>query len=228
MKKKYYKFELDIKKMNILIFIGFIPLGVVFGIFSNFFSNTFDKLYISLTGLILVFFVHELIHGIGYSLFAKDKSKIKYGIALDKGVLYAMCQDTISKTGILVSLMLPTIILTFILLPIGIIIKDSILVFLALMNLYGAIGDIMMCTLAIRLPKDTEYIDYNADIGAYFISKEDISQMKTFGFKCIESGTHTLDKVDNTIPRFTVTKGSIIYLVIFGLIILLDFIVSIL
>lgn len=226
MEEKYYKFELDVTKMNIIVLLAFIPFGVLMFIFSDFFSNTFDNFYIVFSGLILVFVVHELCHGIGYSLFAKDKSKIKYGIALEKGVLYAMCQDVISKRGIIVSLLFPLIFLTLILGIVGILINNSVIVFLAIVNLLGAVGDIMMITLAIRLPKDTKYIDYNADIGAYFISKKDISNMKTIGFKCIESGPHTLDKVDNSIKRFTMTKGSIPYIVVFTAIIVIDFLVS--
>ena len=220
--EKYYKFELNVKTMNIIILLAFIPLGIVFAIFSDFFKDTFNNLYINLGGLILMFIIHELLHGVGYSIFAKDKTKIKYGAALEKGVLYAMCQDEINKTGIIVSLLLPTIILTFILGPLGILINNSLLVFLAIMNLYGAMGDIMMTTLAIRLPKDTKYIDYNNDIGAYFISKEDISHMKTIGFKCVKSGEHTLDNVDHSIKKIYISKGSIIYLLIFIAIILID------
>lgn len=226
MEEKYYKFELDVTKMNIIVLLAFIPFGILMFIFSDFFGNTFDNFYIVFSGLILVFIIHELCHGIGYSLFVKDKSKIKYGIALEKGVLYAMCQDVISKPGIIVSLLFPLIFLTLILGIVGILMNNSVIVFLAIVNLLGAVGDIMMITLAIRLPKDTKYIDYNADIGAYFISREDISNMKTIGFKCIESGPHSLDKVDNSIKRFTVTKGSIPYIVGFTAIILLDFLVS--
>lgn len=226
MEEKYYKFELDVTKMNVIVLLAFIPFGILMFIFSDFFSNTFDNFYIVFSGLILVFLIHELFHGIGYSLFVKDKSKIKYGIALEKGVLYAMCQDVISKPGIIVSLLFPLIFLTLILGIIGILINNSVIVFLAIVNLLGAVGDIMMATLAIRLPKDTKYIDYNADIGAYFISTKDISNMKTIGFKCIESGKHALDKVDNSIKRFTITKGSIPYIIGFIAIIVIDFLVS--
>ena len=226
MKEKYYKYELDIKKMNILVLIAMIPIGIIMAVFSNFFSHTFDKFYMVFAGLMFVFVLHEVFHGIGYALFAKDKKKIKFGIALDKGVLYAMCQDEINKTGIIVSLIFPIIFLTIITGIIGVLVKDSVLVFLSMMNLVGAIGDIMMIILTLKLPKTIKYIDYNNDIGAYFISNEDISKIKTFGLKCTEVGEHTLNKVDNKIKSFLVTKGSIPYLIGFLLVILLDFVVS--
>lgn len=226
MEEKYYKYELDVKKMNVIILIAFIPFTILMCVFPIFFSTAFDRFYLTFAGLLIVFALHEVLHGIGYSFFAKDKKKIKYGVALEKGVLYAMCQDMISKKGIIVSLILPLIVLTFILGIVGIIIKSSLLIFLAVINLLGAIGDIMMIILTLKLPKDIKYIDYNADIGAYFISKEDISKINTFGLKCIESGTHTLDKVDNTIKRFTLSKGSIPYIIFFLVVIIADIIIS--
>ena len=114
-----------------------------------------------------------------------------------------------------ISLILPIIVLTIILGTIGMIIKNALLIFFAVTNLLGAAGDIMMTLLVIKLPKEIKYSDYNSDIGAYFISKEDISNKKVFGLKCVETGDHSLKKIDDTIKRFSMTKGSIIYIIIF-------------
>lgn len=217
MKEKYYKFEVDMKFMNILAMVSFIPVILLCIVFSEFFSKTFtsDIYYLYLVGLMLYFLLHEICHGIGYSIFAKNKKNIKYGIALEKGVLYALCQERISKKGIIVSLLFPVIFLTIIPIIIGVIFGFPTLILYALLNLIGAVADITMCLLIIKLPSDIEYIDYNSDIGAYFISKTDIKDTKIKGFKCVSSGIHDESLIDKSIKRFTITKKSIPYILIF-------------
>lgn len=226
MKERYYKYEVDMKFMNIIALLSFIPLAILVIFFSDFFSKTFESniYYLYLIGLIFYFFLHEVFHGIGYSLFAKDKKNIKYGIALEKGVLYALCQERISKRGIIVSLLFPIIFLTIIPLFIAIPFGFSTLVLYSLLNLIGAVADITMCFLIFKLPKDIEYIDYNSDIGAYFISKTNIENIKVKGFKCVKTGVHDESLIDKTIKRFTITKKSIPYILIFIAIVIINLI----
>lgn len=226
MKEQYYKYEVDMKFMNILALLSFIPLGIIIVIFSDFFSKTFesDIYYLYLIGLILYFFLHEIFHGIGYSIYAKNKKNIKYGIALEKGVLYALCQERISKQGIIVSLLFPIIFLTIIPIIVAIPFSFPTLMLYAFLNLIGAVADITMCILILKLPNDIEYIDYNSDIGAYFISETNIENIKIKGFKCVETGIHSDSKIDKSIKKFTITKGSIPFIVIYVLVVVLNII----
>lgn len=224
MGKKYYKFELDMVKANILAFVLIIPYILSIFIFNDFFDDPFgtDNFLVFFILMIIYFAIHELCHGIGYSLFAKDKKNIKYGVVLEKGALYAMCQERISKKGIIISLALPLIVLTIIAIPIGIIIDESILVELALINLMGAAGDIMMLNLVRKLPSDVEYIDYNNDIGAYFLSKEDLSNIEGLGMKCTKSGVHKDKLIDKSYKKFNITKTSTIITIIIMIILILE------
>lgn len=155
-------------------------------------------------------------------MFAKDKNNIKFGITLEKGVLFAACQEKLNKCAILLSLLLPLICLTVIVLPIGLIIKSPLLVLLAISNFGGAIGDMLMSILILKAPSDVEYIDYNTDIGCYLLSKKDLNDYSSFGFRLVESGSEKDKEVDKSIKRLYVSKTSFIILVI---LLLLSFII---
>ena len=190
--KKYYKFELNMVIMNFLsIALLFIGLGIWF-LLGLLFAPKGIKFNINPSFFLLLFFLylvlHEICHGIGYSLFAKNKKAIKYGI----------------------SLLAPLFILTIIALPLGFIINNFTLQILAVFNLAGAIGDIMMVLFLTKLPKDIVYIDYDNVIGFYLISKEDLSKYKMFGFKYIESGKDSDDLINKDIKLISISKVSYI------------------
>ena len=212
--KKYYKFELNMVIMNFLsIALLFIGLGIWF-LLGLLFAPKGIKFNMNPSFFLLLFFLylvlHEICHGIGYSLFAKNKKAIKYGAALEKGVLYAMCQERINKKALYISLLAPLFILTIIALPLGFIINNFTLQILSVFNLAGAIGDIMMVLFLTKLPKDIVYIDYDNVIGFYLISKEDLSKYKMFGFKYIESGKDSDDLINKDIKLISISKVSYI------------------
>lgn len=226
--EKYYKFELNMKYANIIAILFLFGYLAIIMIFDNFFKAPFGgaNSLVFFIALISYFILHEICHGIGYSLYAKDKKNIKYGIVLEKGALYAMCQECLSKKGTIISLILPLLILTVIAIPIGIIFNFSWLVELGLINLAGASGDMMMLLLISKLPNDIKYIDYNNDIGAYFISKSDLSKIKTIGLKCTESGIHNENKIDKSFKRINITKISKIILIIMAIILVVSIVLE--
>ena len=214
--KKYYKYELNMLLMNILAIVIFVVPIIILEI-CGFHTIVNIQPSIFIIGMVFYLILHELFHGLGYSLFAKDKKNIKFGIVLEKGVLYAACQEKINKNAILISLLLPTIFLSIITFPIGMILNLNYLVIYSIINFAGAIGDILMTVLIVRGPKDLEYLDYNNDIGAYLISKSDLSEFKSLGFHLTEQGIASEKKVDKSIKRFYVSKtsGLILMLLIF-------------
>ena len=184
---KYYKFELSMLWANIfslvLFFLGFAIAFLTYG------PIYFNNMGIVLVGLFIYLAIHEIIHGIAFSLFCKDKSNVKFGAMLEKGVLYAMCQERISRKGALVSLLAPTVVLTIIVLIPACIFRIDALVVLALFNLSGAAGDLLMTLFLLKLPKDVQYVDYDNVIGFYLLSKKDLSKYKSAFVKYTESGT---------------------------------------
>ena len=222
--RKYYRFDMDLKIMNILASILYVIFFIY--LFSNTYFSTFDFSFLACILLFLMFAIHEICHGIGYALYAKNKKNIKFGAVLEKGVFYAMCQEEISRIGILVSLLFPIIILTIIPLPFAIYFKNSLILFLSITNLIGAIGDILLVKLVLKLPKDITYIDYDNNIGAYFICDEDIGNIKSLGLKCAESNPHDENLINKDIKSIYISEPSKKFSVIFIVILILLFIVN--
>ena len=97
---KYYKYSLNMKVLNIFSICLFIPFYIIILLLG--YSS-----YINFNCLILYFlwmFLHEFLHGIGFSLSPSiDHKKIVYGANLEKGIFYCMCKDLISKKNIMIS-----------------------------------------------------------------------------------------------------------------------------
>ena len=121
--KKYYKFELNMMVANVLALVLMMGVFLLYVFYKKEISIGFSGLYLLV--MLFYFLLHEIFHGIGYSFFVKNRKSIKYGCILEKGVFYAMCQEKISKKGILVSLLFPLIFLTVIVGLIGLIINND-------------------------------------------------------------------------------------------------------
>ena len=208
--KKYYKFNLDMVWANVIATIVLVVSAVVF----LFFDRTYQMDINIIIYMVLYLALHEVFHGIAFSIYAKDIKNIKYGAALEKGVFYAMCQERINKKAIIVSLLFPFIFLTVIALPIGVLIHSENLIILALINFSGATGDLFMVNLIRKMPKDIEYIDYDNSVGCYLLSKEDLSKYKAIGLKYVESGKDEDKLINKDIKRITISKWSVIILAI--------------
>ena len=208
--KKYYKFEIGVTGLSILSIVFIVVLFILhFGFVNNAPMVESDKYFgIALIAYFFYLAIHEVFHGIGFSLFAKDKKSIKYGAALEKGVFYAMCQERISKKAIIISLLFPLIFLTFVTYPIAIIFNLQWLAVLSLLNFAGAVGDLALFGLIIKLPKDIQYIDYDNVIGAYLISENDLSKYKAPFCKYIECGEDSDELINKNIKFITITKVS--------------------
>lgn len=219
--EKYYKFSLNMKLANIIAGI----LSVLFIILLFVLVNNEVLIYHGyfIMSLYLMYMVlHELCHGLGYVLFVKDKSNIKFGAVLEKGVLYAMCQEKLTKKQIMISLLLPLLLLSVLVLPIAIIFKNADLFFLAGLNLIGSIGDIAMLKLISRMPSDIKYIDLDSEIGTYLLSKKDITKYQTKMLKYTESGKYSNSLIAKDIKKVHITKASLICFIMF---ILLDILI---
>ena len=214
--KKYYKFELNITALSALSLILLIVfVGADFMIRNNYdaFATGYGMRWFLLAYLVYIV-LHEICHGIGFTLFVKNKKNVKYGAALEKGVLYAMCQERISKTGIIISLLFPIIFLTIITLIIAILCNFYLLELLSLVNLASAVGDLALLGLIIKLPKDVKYIDYDNVIGAYLISENDLSKYKSLMVKYVECGEDKEELVNKNIKFITISKQSWLYLIV--------------
>lgn len=214
---KFYKYSMNMKVLNIFSLALFIPfyLIIVFLGYSSFIDFRCLVIYF------LWMFLHEFLHGIGFSLnHGIDRRKIVYGANLEKGIFYCMCKDKISKNGILISLMFPFFFIGVLTLIIGFVFNIPILVILSLFNIAGCAGDLAMFFSFVRLPMFS-YIDLDDCTGFVLVSESDLSSYRLFGMNLVESGDYSNMGRASDYKKFTISRLSWI---IFGVMLLSLFI----
>lgn len=213
MKKKYYLFEMDTNTLNVFSIVLFIIiLSISFIIDRELLFNSFKITNYFLFLLLMLGYLclHEILHSLGYVINGAKFKKIIYGLALEKGVLYCLCKQNISKKNILWSLVYPLIFIGIITYIIAVIYKIPILFLLSIMNIGGSIGDIIMFNF-IRKLKNIEFSEYDSELGFAIFSKEDLSTQKPFGIKYIEAK----EKIKRTnFKKINISKESIVILTI--------------
>ena len=209
---KYYRYSMDMKKLNVFCVIIMIFMFVIIGCLGIF-------SYLDFRCLILYFFwmfLHEFIHGIGFYISGVKHKNIVYGANLEKGIFYCMCKEIIDKKGIMVSLFFPFVLIGVFTLVIGLIINNPVLIILSLLNIAGCAGDIAMIVSFIKLP-GFSYLDLDDCTGFVLVSNNDLSKYKLFGMDLIESGDYSKLGMASDFKKFTISKLSWI---VFGLLVL--------
>lgn len=218
---KYYTYGLDMVFLNILsiVLFGGVWIMVMFITRnrSDFFSGDVGFLFIY---MVLWLMLHEVIHAIGFGIFPQvKKSNICFGMALEKGVFYCMCKQKISKRVILTSLMLPFTVIGVITLIIGLYINSYDLVMLSVLNIAGAVGDLVMTCYFLKVPNDVIYLDLDDCTSFTVLSNSDLDNISVKGIKLKESGVYDSSKmVSKDKRRLVISKTSYIVL---GIIVIL-------
>ena len=214
---KYYKYSMNMKSLNIFSLVMFVPFYIFICVLG--YSSFVD--FRCLVIYFLWMFLHEFLHGIGFSLNrGVDRRKIVYGANLEKGIFYCMCKDLISKKGIMVSLMFPFFFIGIFTLVIGFIFNIPILVILSLFNIAGCAGDLAMFLSFFKLPS-FNYVDLDDCTGFVLVSENDLSSFKLFGMNLVEVGNYDNLVFSSDYRKFTISKLS--YIVFFIIIILFVF-----
>lgn len=219
---KYYKYTYKkywMAIVSILTFIIFfsLPTNIVLAI---------PNVYIELVIMFIVFIIHELLHGLGFRLCGKaSTNNIVYGVDLGKGVLYCACKEEINKIGIIGALLAPIIFLTIIPFIIGFIFNLDILIFIAIINLFGASFDILATIDILRLPNNIRYKDLDDTLGFIIISDKNLNKQKYFGLKIIKQGNYDSSKIKATrYDKFTISKASIVIFIVIIILLIISFV----
>ena len=213
MKKKYYLFEMDSNTLNILsVALLIFVLLISFILDKNLLINSFNITNYFLTLLLMLGYLctHELLHSLAYVIYGAKYKNISYGVALEKGVLYCLCKQNISKKNIMHSLMYPLVFIGIITYIIALIFKMPTLFLLSIMNIAGSIGDIIMFMFIYKL-KDIEFSEYDSVLGFAIYSSNDLSKLKPFGLNYIET-KEKLKRTNN--KKINITYKSLIILII--------------
>ena len=215
--KKYYLFQIDITALNVIsIAILLIIMFILDYIYPSFWEDLRESYFINKFFLVIIMyigylFLHELLHSLAYVIYGAKYNKIVYGAALEKGVLYCLCKQNITRKNILHSLMYPFFFIGIVTLVISIIFHLPILFMLSIFNLSGCAGDLIMFSYISKLNKNIEFSEYDSPIAFGIYADYDVSKVKHIGLKYIES-TDKLEREDYR--KIIISKPSIIIFII--------------
>ncbi len=219
--KKYYLYEMNVNKLNIIAIIIMFFLFILTFIFYpeiDFFNKNCILLIILLIPYLVI---HEILHAISYVIHGAKLQNITFGVHLEKGILCCLCKQNISKKNILISLLYPFIFIGVITYIIGLICHIDVLIILSIANMAGCAGDLMMFLSLIKI-KDFEYSEYDNPISFALYSSEDLSNKKMFGLNFIET-TDIIQRNDK--KKIRISLKSIIFLSVYYLLFLILYLV---
>ena len=123
--------------------------------------------------------------------------------------MFCVCKKPISKKDAIRSLLAPLATLSFLTLAIGVAFGVELLIVLSLMNICGAMGDVLMVWFIAGIPKGTRFFE---DINNQFvlITNEDISKRKSLGVKLVEIEDDFNKVAPKDTEKATISIGSYI------------------
>lgn len=228
MNKKKYIFTYNMILMNIIAFILliiiFIPTIIIKKelILSTTYSS--QKMLIFIIIMIFYFILHELIHGLFYYFNGAKWSNIKFGIALEKGILYCKSCEKINRRNILISVIAPFILIGIVTYIIGLILNNLVLIFLSIMNISGCAGDLVIFFFFLKRKKDTLFKEIGDTTTFLIETSEDLSNKKYLGLKYVKEIEDETLLEDNINKKINISKISTIFLIILLIILILSII----
>ena len=168
--------------------------------------------------MILYMCFHEVIHSITYVVYGAKYKNIIYGASLEKGILYCLCKQNITKKDILHSLLSPLILLGIVTYIISVIYNLPRLLLLSILNITGCSGDIIMY-MFIKMQNNIEFSEFDSPSEFALYTKEDISSKKPFGLKFLHCKKNIKREDYKKIQISKTSIGIFIILSIFALII---------
>lgn len=179
--------------------------------------------FLLLIGMFLWMVLHEIIHGIFYILMGAKFKNITFGMALEKGIFYCKCGEDIDKKNILISVIAPFVLLGVIPFILGILTSSFTLLFLAIINISGCGGDIMVFFFFLGREKSCQFREIGDSTTFLLSTQEDMLQKKFLGVKVnqvIKDG----EIIEETKQKVTITKVSKIVLVLLLFVLILSLI----
>lgn len=195
---------------------------------SIFESMTMSEMVLAFLMLFLWMVLHEIIHGTFYQINGAKSENIKYGVALEKGIFYCKCGEFISKKNILMSVIAPFVLIGVVTYIIGIALNSWLLLFLSIVNISGAAGDITMFLFFIKQDKDLRFKELGDSTTFCLETKDDLSDKKFLGVK-LKKIVETDNEIwEEKCKKITISKASLIILLVFSIFLLIPLILELL
>lgn len=183
--KGYIKKELigDLLKANIIgplygliVSLPFIVLYFVLKIYSfDIGENYFSNYMLFMVFFIILIVAHELIHGITWAGFTKDKFKnIEFGIIWKSLNPYCTCKVPLKESEYILGLIMPCIILGIIPSLISLFNANAWFFAMGIIQILSAGGDLYILKMILDNKNNNEclYLDHPTDIGVVKFEKE--------------------------------------------------------
>ena len=230
---EYDMFMINVISMGLLFLMAFITLVIIKFLPESYMDLFFEKSIVLFGGLntlisfivlILWLILHEIIHYIGYRIKGAKSKDLVFGIALEKGVFYCKCKDYIKKNCIMFSLLSPFMVIGVITYIIGMILNAPWLVFLSIVNISGAAGDLVMFSFFLKQDDDIEFKELGFSSPCVIKTRKNILEDKYLGIKNIRLVKNQDEITEGSEKKITITKPSWIFFIVCFLIILIGII----
>ncbi len=162
----------------IFLLLAVAVIGIVLFVLK--YDDLFGRLSILESVILIIIFlalivIHELIHGIGWSLSTKNGFKdIEFGVMLDSLTPYCTCSQPLSKGQYILGAMLPLITLGILPMIAGILIGSFYTMMMGVIMTASAAGDILIVLKILRYKsraKDIVYMDHPTEAGGVIFER---------------------------------------------------------
>lgn len=177
--KKGYKENIEIisvLKANIMAIILSIPFIIIFSYiyFLKWHELSFSfssEVIIYLIVMILSIPIHELLHGLGWSIFCEKGFKsVRFGIMKPSFTPYCNCKEPLNFIGYLVGGGLPLILLGIVPCIIGILIQNAGILYIGFFGILAAGGDMTIILNLLKYRKGI-FLDHPSECGFIAFTK---------------------------------------------------------
>lgn len=137
-------------------------------------EHTFYELSIPiLFSVILSTIPHELLHGLGWGIFCKEKFKsIRFGFMKSNGTPYCNCKEPLKFKGYLFGAILPIMILGILISIISIVTGNSLLWWFGIANIFIASGDLAIISDVLKhIRRNGVFLDHPTECGFLVFTK---------------------------------------------------------
>ena len=119
---------------------------------------------------------HELLHGIGWSLYAKNGWKsISFGVMWKMLTPYCHCNEPLGKRPYMIGALMPLVVLGIIPAIVSLFIGNMVLLVWGIIFIAAAAGDIWMAWLLHKEDSESTILDHPNEAGFYVFPKENIN-----------------------------------------------------
>ena len=175
---------IDMNKANVFAIGMFVVVGIVLAALFRLIwgrwtvgESIFGDGITLLVGCVVAIVVHELIHGLTWSIFApRGMRSIKFGIMKKYLNPYCHCSDPLPRNGYLWGALMPLIITGLIPAVIALAIGSFPLLVFSIFMISAAAGDIMIAQLAFKEDRNCTIYDHPTE-GGFIVNDQEPSSL---------------------------------------------------